>query len=973
MSSDRSQKIATLGAAAAQLDPAARSEFLRHCCAGDPELLAAIEEFLAAQLPTQVDLARGAETSTNVLRPGQILATRFRIVRMCGRGGMGEVYEAADGALGGKVALKTLRPELSVNQAFVTRFRREVKLARRVTHPNICRVFDVGYDTVDGVHSVFLTMEFLDGETLSSLIHRQKNLAPKEAAPLMEQVARGLAALHESGIIHRDLKPGNIMLVASETRGMRAVVTDFGLSRTTDDHASSAVAAAGFAGTPDYMSPEQLLGKNLTPASDVYALGLVMFELITGSRPFGGGQAFHNAVQRVTADVESPAKLTPGLNAGWESLILRCLNRNPDERPTMVEVAAALKADPVSGPSITGPAIAERSMAPSREPRRKPWGWIAAAFAVAMLAAGSWLWTRRAPQARPEAVVTRVTADAGLSLDPALSRDGKLLAYASDRAGAGDLDIWVQQIGGSAPIRLTASKSDESSPDFSLDGTRVIYQGGESGGGIYSVSTLGGEPMLLASGGHNPRYSPDGQWIAFWTGREGEGYLAGSAQLVIMPASGGESRVIGDLAAALHPVWSPDGQSLLCVGRKDATGSVESDIDWFIVPLDGKPARRTGAFAMMASEKLRNPSTGVSNVPLAWLDNPSRVVFGATQGDATNIYEVPIRADGSIQDKPSKITNGTNYEAQCTFGGTRLAYTSLRLNHDIWGIALDEERGLAKAAPRKLTSEESVDAYPSISWDGSLLAYRSRIAGIVSLRVLDIRSGKNRVLLSSEAGVTGPRISGDGSTVTYFGDGGAVRQVPISGGESRLLCKDCGFPVDAGRDSRHILLEPSKPPDHVVMLDTETGKLVTLAPERQVLVSARWSSDGKWIAFHEIQKPSSRSTVQIAKVGERPAPASEWIAITDGIHADRSPAWSPSGNLIYYLSDRDGFQCVYAQKLDAKSKRPSGSAFAVQHLHEASRSLKFLRNRDPAIGFYVGRGIAVLTMGELTGNIWRRD
>ncbi len=985
MDTGRSQKVQRLFAAAYELEPSLRSDFLNQACGDDPQLRWEVERLLAAERTTLLqDPAQLPEPLPGqVLQPKQVLSGRFRIIRLVGRGGMGEVYEAADAELGGTVAVKTLRPELSSNEAFVARFRREVQLARRVTHSNICRVFDVGYDNSDGHSRAFLTMEFLDGETLTHYMHREKRAEPRQVARLVEQIASGLAALHENGIIHRDLKPGNIMLVSAYSGRMRAVVNDFGLSRTVLDNASSVVGTAGFAGTPDYMSPEQLLGKRLTPASDVYALGLVMFEMITGRRPFGGGHAVQNAVQRVTENVESPAKLVPGLDPGWESLILRCLAREPGQRPQMQEIVAALQVDPASGSPASArlpdPVVAPLPPPPTAALWRKSRVKAGiAAGVVVLIAIGSWLIFRKMPAPQADVVTRRLTADAGLSFDPAISRDGKLVAFASDRAGAGDLDIYVQQIGGSAPIRLTTTNSDETSPDFSPDGTRIVFRSERDGGGIYAVSTFGGEAVLLAGGGRDPKFSPDGRWIAFWTGREGTGYMPGSARVLVIPAGGGDAKPIApDFAVSHHPVWSPSGESLLALARKDASGSIDATVDWFAFAMDGKPPRKTGALPLFRSMKLDVPSTQIQTdwIPLAWLDQPSRVVFAAASGDSTNLLEAKINASLAIQEKPVRLTSGTAYESQASFsaGNTRFVYSSLRLNFDIWGIPLDADRGAVTGPIRRLTREESIEAYPSLSWDGTMLSFRSRVAASMALRVIDLTSGKGRVLLSTESTLNYPRISGDGATVTYRDASRAIQQLSTQGGAAKTLCQDCGFPIDAARDSRHILVEPTKPPDSVLMLDAETGKISTLAPARQVLLGARWSADGKWIAFHELRKGTDQSAIYIAAAGAEPTPPEQWIEVTDGSGKDRDPAWAPSGNLLYFLSSRDGFRCLYAQRLDRLTKKPQGSAIAIQHLHEPGRSLKFLGNLDAAIGLSVAKGIAVLTLGELTGNIWQRD
>src|SRR5580693_3230931 len=206
--------------------------------------------------------------------PGRLLASRYRIVALLGKGGMGEVYRADDLTLGQAVALKFLPDEAARDEGLLERFRNEVRIARRVSHPNVCRVYDVG--EVDG--HTFFTMEYVDGEDLASLLRRIGRLPHDKALDIARQLCAGLAAAHAKGVLHRDLKPANIML---DGRG-QVVITDFGLAGVAEDIRGPEVRS----GTPAYMSPEQLSGKEVSPRSDIYALGLVLYEVFTGKRAF---------------------------------------------------------------------------------------------------------------------------------------------------------------------------------------------------------------------------------------------------------------------------------------------------------------------------------------------------------------------------------------------------------------------------------------------------------------------------------------------------------------------------------------------------------------------------------------------------------------------------------------------------------------------------------------------------------------
>jgi predicted Ser/Thr protein kinase len=276
--------------------------------------------------------------------PGRLLAGRYRIIALLGRGGMGEVYRADDLTLGQPVALKFLPEEATKDETLLERFRNEVRLSRRVSHPNVCRVYDVG--EVDG--HTFFTMEYVDGEDLASLLRRIGRLPADKALEIARQLCAGLAAAHAKGVLHRDLKPANIML---DGRG-QVVVTDFGLAGLVDQIPGSDVRS----GTPAYMAPEQLEGKEVSAKSDIYSLGLVLFEVFTGKRAFSV-ESFPELVRVRSESVPSkPSSLVKDLDPAVERVILRCLEADPANRmSSAMSVAAALPGgDPLAAALAAG-------------------------------------------------------------------------------------------------------------------------------------------------------------------------------------------------------------------------------------------------------------------------------------------------------------------------------------------------------------------------------------------------------------------------------------------------------------------------------------------------------------------------------------------------------------------------------------------------------------------------------------------
>ena len=272
--------------------------------------------------------------------PGDLIAGRYRVHCLLGRGGMGEVYEVEDLELGVAVALKALRFDLAREPQALRALKQEVLLARSVTHPHVCRVYDLGRHQGEGTAVWFLTMELLRGETLSKRLERCGRLSEKEALPLVAQMVAGLSAAHRAGVVHLDFKSGNVIVVESDPdSGERAVVTDFGLSRLVVEESAEAdgETQSGFTGTPYYMAPEQVQGLKAGPAADIYAFGVVLYELLTGRLPFLGQSPEESATRRLSEAPPPPRTVVAGLEESWEQVILRCLALDPDQRFDRIE------------------------------------------------------------------------------------------------------------------------------------------------------------------------------------------------------------------------------------------------------------------------------------------------------------------------------------------------------------------------------------------------------------------------------------------------------------------------------------------------------------------------------------------------------------------------------------------------------------------------------------------------------------
>ena len=317
--------------AALERAPAERSSFLARTCAGDKELFEEVSRLLSEFENAGDFLERPFATPASAVSTGELIADRYRVEALLGRGGMGEGYLVHDELLDERLALKTLRPEFRADPDGVRRFQREVRIARQVTHPNVCRVFEIGVHDRDGRRLDFFVMELLEGETLAARVQRKGRISRDEAHPLIMQMVSGLQAAHDAGIVHRDFKSANVILCKG-----RAVITDFGLARgepgTATRVGGTITSSAVVAGTVAYMSPEQLSGSDITPATDIYSLGVVLFEMATGRLPFDDRHIIHSAMQRAAESTPNVRALAPDIDSEWAAVIARCLQRDPANR-----------------------------------------------------------------------------------------------------------------------------------------------------------------------------------------------------------------------------------------------------------------------------------------------------------------------------------------------------------------------------------------------------------------------------------------------------------------------------------------------------------------------------------------------------------------------------------------------------------------------------------------------------------------
>ncbi len=448
-----------------------------------------------------------------------------------------------------------------------------------------------------------------------------------------------------------------------------------------------------------------------------------------------------------------------------------------------------------------------------------------------------------------------------------------------------------------------------------------------------------------------------------------------------MPLTGGPASEVGaQFAITRHPVWMPDGKRLLMLARAASRDS----LDWWVVPVDGGTPVRTGAFARFSASQLLPPPVEYAIIPEMFEPGTNQVLFSATSGDTTNIWRIPLRLDtGVVAGRPTQLTSGTGMELQASAsvaaaGEAPLVFATLTRNVDVWSVPADTNRGIASDQMQPLTTGLSFDAWPSITPDGTKLVFASYEMKNGVVIVEDLKTGKETTLTSRITAELQPKISADGTMVVYAD--AKTRNgylVSAAGGVPERICEGCILPTGWMHDGSRLLFESGNEARPFALINVRSRKRIdylrSMAHPDRLMNSAHFSPDNRWVSFHARTGPLSRRMYVAPVNGETPAPEESWIPITDGTGLDREAEWSPDGNLLYFLSDRDGFRCIWAQRLQPATKRPVGPAFAVVHFHHARRSLQAVGNNVGAIGLSVAKNRLVFALGEVTGNIWLRD
>ncbi len=552
-------------------------------------------------------------------------------------------------------------------------------------------------------------------------------------------------------------------------------------------------------------------------------------------------------------------------------------------------------------------------------------------------------------------------------------RDADCLFIRSKQPG--QLDLYVKQVSGSTPLRLTFDGLGNTTPEFSPDGSEIVFHSSVNGGGIYAVPTFGGQPRLLAKEGQNPKISPDGSKVAYWVGGENvASAVPGSGTVWVVPIGGGQAwQIATNLTSARYPVWSPDGQGLLVVGYASSRAYENNSLDWWFVSLNGKrtiksdieiPLTRAG---LQDRDALGAHRGGAIPNPSCW-SATGAVSFSAQSGSARNLWQTFVSPEtGKAKGDLNRLTVGAANEWEPACGQEdRIVFTSLQVRRNVWSVPFNLNAGKSKGRLEQVTHDLEREEHAALSRDARYVAFASPQAGIENIWLREIATGKElRLAESANLQQRFPVISPSGSKVAfsvYWSDGARSVNIAGLGGPEEQACKgECLRATDWSSDEKSLLIFGGNP-YRVSALDIGSrAQTVLFKHDRSSLLYARYSPDNRWVSFTS-RSLSNYSTIMAASIsGARPVPESHWIQIADAGPEDWAN-WSPDGRTLYFTSARDGHSCLWGQRLDPASRQPAGDAFAAFHLHG---SAKYQQGGWSAAG---DRIVMVLTTDS--GNVW---
>ncbi len=804
------------------------------------------------------------------LPPGAALGS-YEVMEPIGAGGMGEVYRARDRKLGREVAVKTLPDHFARDAERLARFEREARALASLNHPGVAAIY--GLEQAGDVH--FIVMELVPGQTLGELLAAGP-MPVAEALRLGRQIADAIDAAHGRGIVHRDLKPSNVKV----TPEGRVKVLDFGLAKTVGPASLTGLSEAKTAtadgtregtilGTPAYMSPEQARGKSVDKRTDIWSLGCLLYEMLTGRKVFAGETASDTVAATLNREPDWSA-LPRAVPAVLRQLLHRCLEKDVERRlrdagDAGLEIDAALAA-----------------LAPGKRtgPHRLLLGLLAGAALAAFLflVGGRRFWS--APVRPPQPRLSQVTFREGVEDFAAWSPDGMQILYTGEVGSV--RKIFVKRLA-TDEKQLTQGDADDIQPEWAPDGQTILFvrarQAGRKlepgdvfgqyeGGDVWSLDLASGKEARLLENAFNPAHSPDGRRIAI------DASWVGSRRLWVVDSQGRNPQEAtsdaSEAAAHLRPRWSPDGTRLVFQ-------SVErTRFDVRVVDL--------------ATKKL----TWVTNdtphdVGPVWSRSGRYLYFSSDRGGGWNVWRVPVGAARSPAGALQQLTTGAGQDVGLALSpdGRRLAFSVLKQNADLWRLPVSATDGKPAGGPEAVIATTREDSRGAWSADNSSIAFNSDRGGDMNVWLHSLKAGRARQLTHGPGGDFQPNWSPDGKTIAFF--------------SSRTGSAD------------------------IWSADVVSGVLTQLTKSKAVDTNPAFSPDGKRIAYQSDQGGHLEVSVMSADgSGARPLTR---VGVTG--HFLR---WTRDGQAVVFRCPCGGKPQTLEVGLDAGEPQPVGEVAGGSHM-----------------------------------------
>ncbi len=835
----------------------------------------------------------------------------YEVLSPLGAGGMGEVYRARDTRLGRDVAIKILPEEFFEDEERKLRFEREARTLASLNHPGIAAIYsfeEIPRSSPSPPRHV-LVMELIEGETLRERL-AVGALPVRKAADLGAQMARALAAAHERGIVHRDLKPENVIL----TKDGRAKILDFGLARQvappgSDDTKSPTVGrgtdAGTLLGTVGYMAPEQVRGQSADHRADLFALGCVLYEMLTGRRAFRGDSAVEtmNAIlKEEPPEVTRAGSTASGMMPALERIVRHCLEKSREERfQSAHDVAFDLEtvlAGAAAGAAATGRRSAGRQRAIAAT--------LLLAFAVAGFLAGRAWHGQSGGSGRSVRPVSfqQLTDAPGVESSPTLSPDGKNVVYVSDSGGK--VGLYLLRVGGRNPVPLTAdSPADDWQPAFSPDGERIAFRSERDGGGIFVMGSTGESVKRVTDFGFNPSWSPDGREIAVANGTfvYPSDLSSRVRGLSVVSLETGKRREVSSGGDGMQPSWSPHGYRIAYWGLRGESGQR----DLWTVAADGSEARGPGVEATNDAALDWSP---------VWSPDGRFLYFSSNRGGTMNLWRVPIdERSGRVLGEPEAVTTPCLWSGQMSFSreGTRLAYASLDWRSTLLRVGFDPKSETTIGSPVPILKSTQPIRDHEVSPDGQWVAFM-QMGAQEDLLVARTDGREDRRLTDDPFRDRGPSWSPDGRRIAFYSDRGGSYQIweirPDGSGLRQLTSVKEGsvnFPVWSP-DGRQIAFTVI--PGAWRTLDVSdgdvpgTGRVMPVPDKTSWFWPFSWSRDGRRIAGVIARPDGTLGDIAVY------TPATErYERFEAGGFSFKSVAWLSDGRRLL-MRDRHGISLV---------------------------------------------------------------